>query len=178
MGSRGEIHKTSPKENDWVFKINIRGMLLTQIEACLNSRPLCPMTSDPDDLTVLTPGHFLIGAPLRTVPERNLAEKNINNLERWRYLQRLNQDFWKQWSTSYLHLLQQRPKWLQQQPGIKVGDIVIVKEDNLPPAEWLLARVIDLHPGSDGLTRVVTIKTKNSTLKRPIAKLSPLPISI
>ncbi|XP_055309622.1 uncharacterized protein LOC129573263 [Sitodiplosis mosellana] len=35
--------------------------VLVRIESCLNSRPLCPLTSDIDDLDVLTPGHFLIG---------------------------------------------------------------------------------------------------------------------
>ena len=34
--------------------------LLVQIEACLNSRPLTPLTDDASDLTALTPGHFLI----------------------------------------------------------------------------------------------------------------------
>ena len=42
---------------------------LISIEACLNSRPLYALTDDPDDLEVLTPGHFLIGRALLSIPQ-------------------------------------------------------------------------------------------------------------
>ena len=41
---------------------------VNQIEAVLNSRPLYPMPSDPNDPTPLTPAHFLIGESLLTLP--------------------------------------------------------------------------------------------------------------
>jgi len=53
--------------------------------------------------------------------------------------------------------------------------MVLITDERFPPGKWPLARVIHLHPGPDGLTRVVTLKTATSTYKRPITKLCVLP---
>ncbi|XP_043503866.1 uncharacterized protein LOC122525255 [Polistes fuscatus] len=52
----------------------------------------------------------------------------------------------------------------------------LITYERLPPSKWPLARVIKLHPGKDGLCRVVTLKTATSTITRPIVKLAPLPL--
>ena len=79
--------------------------VLCQIEACLNSRPLTPMSSDPSDLQPLTPGHFLIGTPLNELPELDVTGVKVNRLNRWQHLQQLHQHFWKRWSAEYLSSL-------------------------------------------------------------------------
>lgn len=53
---------------------------LTQIEAILNSRPLTPLTSDPEDYSYLTPGHFLVGDSLVAYPEPSLQHLPMNRL--------------------------------------------------------------------------------------------------
>lgn len=57
--------------------------LFAQIEACLNSRPIQSLLDDPDDLSVLIPGHFLIGIALTTIPEPSLFNLPVNHLTRW-----------------------------------------------------------------------------------------------
>jgi hypothetical protein len=54
--------------------------------------------------------------------------------------------------------------------------MVLINEDNLPPQQWLLGRIIQLHPGKDGITRVVSIKTTSGVLKRAVNRISILPM--
>lgn len=151
--------------------------MLTQIEAVLNSRPLCPLTADPDDLQVLTPGHFLIGRPLNVLPEPDYRFIKQNRLNHYQYAQQLVQHFWHNWSQEYLHRLQNRPKWAQPTPNVRVGQIVLIKEDNLPPGKWILGRIISTSQGNDQKIRVVELKTATTIIKRPITKICLLPIS-
>ncbi|XP_045450124.1 uncharacterized protein LOC123658876 [Melitaea cinxia] len=149
--------------------------LLTQIESCVNSRPLTLINSSLDE-PPLTPGHFLIGEPPFVVPDEPLENVKLSPLQRWRLLQQMMQSFWHRWQNEYLVSLQNRSKWNKGCPDIKIGTIVLVKDDRLPPGKWLLGRVIDKHPGVDGITRVVTLQNKTKKFKRPIVKLCPLPM--
>ncbi|XP_076664979.1 uncharacterized protein LOC143367238 [Andrena cerasifolii] len=152
--------------------------LLHQIEACLNSRPLQQMTDDPGDLATLTPGHFLIGEALLSLPDPTIEDVPSSRLSRWHLLQQMRLHFWRRWSSEYLQSLQARNKWLSPHRSPKVGDLCLVKSELTSPAQWPLARITDLHPGSDGCTRVVTVKTARSTFVRPIRKLVFLPLEL
>ncbi|XP_071580298.1 uncharacterized protein, partial [Temnothorax nylanderi] len=96
--------------------------LLCKIEACLNSRPISPLSDDPSDYTALTPGHFLIGRPLTSVPEESVLEINANRLSRWQHVQLMLEQIWRSWSSDYLHSLQQRVKWTESHDNPKVDE--------------------------------------------------------
>ncbi|CAH2088129.1 unnamed protein product [Euphydryas editha] len=153
--------------------------LLNQVEACLNSRPISVINlNDPGEPIPLTPGHFLIGEPLISIPEyKDYESSNVYSLTRWQFVQRMLQSFWRRWSQEYLSNLMHRYKWSSKIQEPKVGDVVLIKEDNLPPSHWLMGRILQKHPGDNNVTRVVTLRTKSSIIKRPTNKLCILPIA-
>ncbi|XP_055590957.1 uncharacterized protein LOC129743040 [Uranotaenia lowii] len=148
---------------------------LAQIEACMNSRPLCPLSDDPNDFEALTPGHFLIGAPMMTLPDPDYKEVPINRLGRYELIQQRTQHFWNRWTNEYLVELHRYTTTDPKKVTLKVGQIVILRDQLLPPVRWPLARIETLHPGEDGITRVVTIRTAAGNFKRSVAMICPLP---
>ena len=151
--------------------------VLTQIEACLNSRPLAPLLNDDDGIEALTPGHFLIGRPLVSLPDNSFTHTysdSLSSLRRWQLCQALTRHFWKRWSTEYVTHLGRFTKWRHPSRNLAVGDIVILREDSILPTKWPLARVVSVHPGKDNLVRVVTIKTSTGTYTRPVTKVALL----
>ncbi|CAI6376681.1 unnamed protein product [Macrosiphum euphorbiae] len=153
--------------------------LFARVEACLNSRPLTSISSDENTPLILTPGHFLIGAPITVPPETNYGPNTmIHHLKnRWEHLQLMMHHFWKIWSQQYLHSLQTRQKWNSHSSNPKPGDIVLMMDNNTPPLSWKMGIIKTLHPGNDGVVHVATIQTTNSLLKRSLTKLCPLPMS-
>lgn len=151
--------------------------LLIQVESCLNSRPITACSEDPSDFEPLTPAHFLIGSSLQSMPEPNYQDVPINRLKQWELVQRKVQDFWVRWRREYLSQLQGRVKRWRPAVEIKIGKLVIIQDDKLPPLRWKMGRILDVHPGSDNVVRVVTLKTANGLLTRPVEKICILPSS-
>ncbi|XP_031781116.1 uncharacterized protein LOC103318084 [Nasonia vitripennis] len=152
--------------------------LLAEVEMVLNCRPISPFSGDVDDLDVLTPGHFLFGGPLNTIPRPNIDEADLPRLSHWKLVRGLRDSFWARWSREYLNTLQQRTKWTRARANLSVGDLVVIIDASLlrSNGKWPLARVIDVHPGQDGRVRAAAVKTADSQYTRPIDKLIRLPI--
>ncbi|CAG9131206.1 unnamed protein product [Plutella xylostella] len=150
--------------------------VLVQIEGILNSRPITPLSSDPSDLIPLTPSHFLIGRTCTMLPAAPVEDKPISSLTRFKRIEQLKAHFWNRFYKEYISELQQRNKWrtIGEQP--QTGELVLVKDDRLPPNRWLLGRVTAVYPGTDGVNRVADVITRAGTLRRAYNRLCPLPL--
>ena len=162
----------------------------TQVEACLNSRPLGQLyCHSPDAVAPLTPGHFLIGRSLTSYPEVAITKK-LTLTRRWMLCQALVQSFWKRWQVEYLQQLQARQRWRTPQTNLVEGELVLLTDSNQFQEHWTLAKVTTLYPGEDGLVRAVDVRVcrattpssdqtsgtsspsvKTTVLRRPVSKL-------
>lgn len=151
--------------------------LLLQIEAILNSRPLHPLNDDPSDIQALTPGHFLIGEPLLLpLPFCIDPRPNTTGVRLWKDRQNMIKHFWQRWHSEYLTTLQERKKWRREKENVKVGQIVVLRSENFPPACWALGRIAEVLPSKDGLIRNVIVQTATNRLKRAVQKICILPV--
>ncbi|XP_069968662.1 uncharacterized protein [Bactrocera oleae] len=141
-----------------ILRFNQLSTLLVRIEACLNSRPLVPLHDDPSGSYALTPGDFLIGRPLNSRPEPPVVDVPKNRLLYSQQLQQMFEHFWKRWNYEYLSTLQARRKWESRRQNLQEGDVVLILNENLPPTHWRIGRITKVHPGSDGLVRIVTVE--------------------
>jgi hypothetical protein len=149
---------------------------LCRVEAILNSRPLTPISNDPNDLQVLTPAHFLTGRSLVARPEKDFTNANSSRLVKWELVQQMAQRFWQAWYHDYLHHLQKRPVGFRERVTFKVGDMVLVKDNNLPPMKWKMGRIIKLFPGRNQAVRNFQIRTADGIVERNIRYLCLLPL--
>ena len=146
--------------------------LMCEIEAIVNSRPLTTVSDDPNDLTPLSPSMILTGKKqLNVPPPGNFQKNDLYSRKRWRRVQHLANEFWHRWKKEYLVTLQSRNKWTSIQRNAKIGDIVLIKDENVRRADWFMGRICDVETDSQGMVRSAEIKTESTTLRRPISKL-------
>lgn len=151
--------------------------LLAKITTVLNSRPLVAESDDPLNLNYLTPARAIRGSTIMQPLARNYDDVPLNRITQQALLDKIQQEFWKGYRNDYLCTLQNRYKWNRKEENLKVGDFVLLKDDNVPPATWPMARVTEVYPDGKGLVRMVRLITPRSELDRPVQKLVRLRIN-
>ena len=154
---------------------------LHEIEGCVNSRPLTFVSDVASDPSPLTPAHFLIGRACPFVPpssgvfesQEQVKREHLESLKDER--EELLSHFWQIWTDEYIKSLP--PGRAVGSPSdIKVGSVVLMREDNTPRLSWPIGVVQEMYPGRDGVCRTVSVKTKRGVFVRPIQRIHDLEI--
>jgi hypothetical protein len=92
-------------------------------------------------------------------------------------VQRNQQEFWKRWIEEVFPEMLKQNKWMRDKKDLKVGDIVLRKDETAAGQTYKYARVTKEHVSTDGRVRAADIEYKFPgeavfrTTTRPIHKL-------
>jgi len=59
--------------------------------------------------------------------------------------------------------LKLRKKWREAKDNQKVGDVLLVVDQNAPRGQWRLGQVEEVFPGQDGQERLVQVSTNTGS---------------
>ncbi|XP_076879123.1 uncharacterized protein LOC143527737 [Brachyhypopomus gauderio] len=148
---------------------------MAEVTAVINSRPLIPVSSDPEAPVILSPA-VLLTQKTGTPPPPPGEFGRVELLkEEWKRVQSLAETFWSRWRREYLNTLQCRRKWQDNRPNLKEGDIVLMKDNQAKRNEWPMAIITKVSPSQDGKVRKVDVRVfkdgARKVFSRPITEV-------
>ena len=162
-------------------RINVDEMstLLKEVEAQVNSRPLCSPSDEPLEQNYLTPASFLIGRPTMNMPLKPRLTTNLRFPQRElnRLLKQQNkylESIWRTWREQYLRNLGTVGNKVNSSDCVTVGELVLVANQNLPRTVWEVGVVTKLKESKDGRVRTVYLNTAKGQIARSVQHLSRL----
>ena len=146
---------------------------MVEAEAMMNSRPLTNVSDAMENEEPLTPNHFLLQRPYKSLPPGIFPSTKPANMKSWKNVQQFLNHIWRRLVREYLPTLIKQPKWTENAGNsLKVNDVVWILKDFTPRGIWPLGRVEEVFPGRDGNNRVVKVKTAYGTFVRPVSGLA------
>ena len=170
-------------------KLNYEELLtvIIEIEAVLNSRPLCYLYDAEID-EVITPSHLIYGRRIISTTNSNVEPENVeftplSLTKRMKHINKLVTSFWLNWRREYLTGLREFQNCNNRIPvkQISLGELVLI-EDKLPRSKWKTGVVIELIQGRDGQVRgcklrIIARNNRVAYMNRPVNRLYPLEIT-
>ena len=144
--------------------------VLTEIEHCINCRPLTYISDNPE-YDVITPEGFLITKAAisseqasKAHPYHALSQAQGTILEH----------FWQVWRNEYLTNLPSNLTNSHSHRNIEWGQVVLVREDFDKRIAWPMSVIVNVRESSDNIVRSATVKIGDKTYDRPIQRLYEL----
>ena len=143
--------------------------VLVAAESILNRRPITQVSSDPKDVNALTPADLLypnMGAPSGTYlftpgePTASAMQSayriGVNHVN----------NFYQEWRKKYLSSLQERQKWRSSKENLKLGQLVLLADQQQYRNYWCLGRINEIDAGSTHVRQVGILLANGKKIRR------------
>ena len=163
--------------------------ILSEIELCVNQRPISALTSSDCEVRALCPADLVNGYNARSrFPDTSVVampsskrDQPILAQQVWKRQESIMRGFWKRFRIEYLTQLRGA---VETRPApavpLSVGDIVLISDPSPSRSFWPLAKIVNLFGGerTDLRKRSCMVKLENGKIvKRPISMIYPLGIN-
>ncbi len=152
--------------------------VLLDVEIAVNNRPLSYVEDDVQ-LPILTPNLMMYGQS-NLLPETDAdAIEETGLRKRARYLCRCKNVLWSRWTAEYVKSLRERHNLKHQKKrlSLKVGDVVLIQNEQRNRGKWNIGVVVKLIKGRDGEIRAARLRAGKAYIERAIQQLCPMELS-
>ena len=132
--------------------------IFTEVANVLNERPIGVRPSLDCTINILTPNCLLLGRSSADNPA--CYDSSVSIFSRLNLVEKISNQFWKHWVSLYAPTLVRQCKWKSVQDNLKVGDVVLVLDQNVLKGEYRIAKVVGVTPGRDGHVRSASLAYK------------------
>ena len=160
-------------------KLNFIAMqfVLKKVRTVINSRPITYEMDNHLEPRAICPNDLLLGRYPRMMPASAAYTDRVSASQR-ELVEMMNEreKVTREWTEAWIALyLQERAihfSHRHKENVVKVGEVVLIQEDNKKRIDWQLGVITEVHPSpSDGIIRRVTLRTPTTTLQRPVQRL-------
>jgi len=92
-------------------------------------------------------------------------------VNRVKYRELVFNEWERRWNEEYLQDRARHFSKKHKESNIKVGEDVLIEEENLKRSQWRAGVIEKILPSVDGVTRAITLRTTNGHLNRPVQRL-------
>ena len=147
--------------------------LMCEISNLVNQRPIGIKPNSYVHPEFLSPNSLYLGRCSDRISSGPFAKtgipfedpKQIQN--RFRLVQAITDQFWKNWNQTYFPTLLVQQKWHTSKRNVRKQDICLLKDDTSYRSDWRLAKVTDVYPDQLGRVRnveLLVMPRQNSSL--------------
>ena len=133
------------------------------------------MSDYPEDLTVLTPNHFLLGRENASASFMQSSERYHGLRKSFKTVQAYANMIGKRLTRKYLPQWNQTSKWSKEHMrNLKESELVWLIDDSVKRCDYKLGQIIEIFFGNDGVVRSRRVKMAHGELNRPVETLAPV----